>query len=88
MFDIHVLYVLMLNIDLENVPKRPKCKTCWNKPISSNVKTPKPYKLDNVPVNVVAIVITHNLQPKQHVLKEKESIKAKGAKDWQQKKCL
>jgi hypothetical protein len=37
---------------------------------------------------VVAIVITHNLQPKQHVLKEKESIKAKGAKDWQQKKCL
>jgi hypothetical protein len=58
------------------------------KPISSNVITPRPPKLDNVPVNVVAFVITHNQQPKPHVLKERELAKAKGAKDWQQKACL
>jgi hypothetical protein len=53
------------------------------KPISSNVvATPKPSKLD-VLINVVAIITTHNQQLEQKVLKERESIKAKGVEDWQ-----
>jgi hypothetical protein len=50
----------MQNIILENVPKRLWFKT---KPISYNVMTtPKPLKTDNVPINVITIVTTHNQQ--------------------------
>ncbi len=55
-------------------------------PVNSNVTTtPKP---DNVPINVVVVVTTRSQQPKQQVLKERESIKAKGVEEWQQKKRL
>jgi len=57
------------------------------KPISSNVTTPKLPKLGNVPVNMIVAIITHNQQPK-HVLKERESVKAKGTEDWQQEERL
>jgi hypothetical protein len=50
-------------------------------PISYINAAPKLLKLDNVLVNVVAIVTSHNQQPKQQVLKERELIKAKGEKD-------
>jgi hypothetical protein len=49
--------------------------------------TPKPFKIKNVPVIVVVDVTTHNQQP-EHVFKEREPIKAKGAKDWQQENRL
>jgi hypothetical protein len=49
--------------------------------------TPKPLKINNVLVNVVVDVTTRSQQPK-HVFKEREPVKAKGAKDWQQEKCL
>ncbi len=45
---------------------------------------PKLLKLDNVPINVVAIATTHS----QQLLKEKEPVKVKGTKDWQQKERL
>jgi len=51
------------------------------KPISYINATPKLSKLDNVLVNVVAIVTIHSQQPKQQVLKEWEPIKAKREKD-------
>lgn len=51
------------------------------KPISSTSVTHKSTKLDNVLVNVVAIVTTQSQSPKQQVLKEHELIKAKGEKD-------
>jgi hypothetical protein len=51
------------------------------KPINSTSVAPKSSKLDNVLVNVVAIVTIHSQQPKQQVLKEWESIKAKAEKD-------
>jgi hypothetical protein len=38
-------------------------------------------------VNVVAVVTTYNEQSKQQIFKE-ELVKAKGAEDWQQEKCL
>jgi hypothetical protein len=58
------------------------------KPMSFNAMiTPKPPKTKNVLVNVVVIVTIHNQQLK-HVFKERESIKAKGAEDWQQKKHI
>ncbi len=59
------------------------------KPVSSNATTTfKSFKTDNVLVNVVVVVTTHNYQSKQQVLKEREPIKAKGAEDQQQKERL
>ncbi len=49
---------------------------------------PKPSKTNNVLINVVASITSHNQQSKQHVFKERESIKAKGAEKWQQEKHL
>jgi hypothetical protein len=52
------------------------------KPINCNVtSTPKPPKHDNVPINMAIVVIIHSQQLKQHMFKEKELVKAKGAKD-------
>ncbi len=48
----------------------------------------KPPKTDNVPINVVANVTTHIKQSEQQVFKERELVKTRGAKDWQQEKCL
>jgi hypothetical protein len=57
--------------------------------VSSNATTtPKPLKPNNVLINVVVVVTTYNQQPKQHVLKERESVQAKGVEEWQQKKHL
>ncbi len=39
-------------------------------------------------VNVVVVVTTYNEQSKQQIFKERELVKAKGAEDWQQEKCL
>jgi hypothetical protein len=46
--------------------------------------TIKPPKTDNVSINVITGVTTCNQQSKQHAFKERELVKAKGAKDWQQ----
>jgi hypothetical protein len=48
---------------------------------SNATTTPKPPKIDKVPINVIAIVTTCNQQLEQHVFKEKETIKAKGVED-------
>jgi hypothetical protein len=45
---------------------------------------PKPPKTNNVKVNVVVAITTRSQQPEQHMFKEREPIKAKGIKDWQQ----
>jgi hypothetical protein len=59
------------------------------KPVSSNaMTTPKSPKTNNVPINVVVVVTTHNQQSGQQVFKERESVKIKGAKEWQQKEHL
>ncbi len=50
--------------------------------------TPKPFKIDNVLVNVVIVITIRNQQSKQQVFKEREPIKTKGAKEWQQKERL
>ncbi len=50
--------------------------------------TPKPPKTNSVPINVVVVVLTHSKKSEQHVFKERELVKAKGAKDWQQEKHL
>ncbi len=67
---------------MEDVLGRLKYHMFKTKLVSSNaIITPKPPKLNNVPVNVVVDVTTRNQQSKQHVLKERE---AKGAENWQQ----
>jgi hypothetical protein len=43
----------------------------------------KPFKPDNVPINVVVAIITHNQVLKQHVLKACEPIKTKVTTNWQ-----
>jgi hypothetical protein len=53
------------------------------KPFSFITITFKPPKLNNVPINVVVVIIICNQQPKQQVLKERELVKAKGVEDWQ-----
>jgi hypothetical protein len=59
------------------------------KHVSSNVTTtPKPPKLDNVPINVVVIIIICNQQLEQQVLKKRKLVKIKGVRDWQQKECF
>ncbi len=45
--------------------------------------TPKPSKIDNVLVNVVADVTTRSQQLEQHVFKERELVKTKGVEEWQ-----
>jgi hypothetical protein len=49
--------------------------------ISSTSVALKLSKLENVLVNVVAIVTIHSQQLKEQVLKKRELIKAKGEKD-------
>jgi hypothetical protein len=57
--------------------------------VSSNaITTLKLPKLDNVPINVVAVVTTHSQQLEQQVLKEREPIKSKGTKVWQQEEHI
>jgi len=36
---------------------------------------------------VVVVVIIHNQQPEQQVPKEREVVKVKGVKNWQQEEC-
>ncbi len=45
--------------------------------------TPKPSKIDNVLVNVVADVTTRSQQLEQHVFKERELVETKGVEEWQ-----
>jgi len=57
---------------------------CRTKHVSFNViTTPKPFKPNNVLVNVLVVVTTRSQKPKQQVLKERELVKAKGVEDWQ-----
>ncbi len=64
---------------LRNIKVQNMFKT---KLVTSNATTtPKPPKIDKVPINVIAIVTTCNQQLEQHVFKEKETIKAKGVED-------
>ncbi len=59
------------------------------KPINFNAAIVfKPPKTDNMPVNVVVVVTTHNQQSKQQMFKGREPIKTKGAKYWQQEERL
>ncbi len=53
----------------------------------SSITTPKPLKPDNVRVNVVVTITIHNQQLKQ-MLKERELVKAKRTKYWQQEDYL
>jgi hypothetical protein len=41
---------------------------------------PKPPKINNVPINAIDAITTHNQQLK-HVFKEREQVKAKGVED-------
>jgi hypothetical protein len=50
--------------------------------------TPNLLKTNNVLVNVLGVITTHNQQLEQQVFKEKELVKAKGAEEWQQEECL
>jgi hypothetical protein len=57
--------------------------------VNSNARTsPKPPKINNVPVNVVAFITTHSQQSKQHEFKKRELVKAKRIEDWQQEEHL
>jgi hypothetical protein len=59
------------------------------RPISSNaMTTPKSFKTNNVPVNVVNDVTTRNQQLEQQVFKERELVKTEGVEEWQQEECL
>jgi hypothetical protein len=40
-------------------------------------------KIDNVPINVVAIVTTRIQQSENKVFKEREPVKTKGVEEWQ-----
>jgi len=51
------------------------------KPTTIAIVVVKFYKLDNVLLNVVIVVMTRNQVPKQHVLKRRESMKAKATID-------
>ncbi len=50
--------------------------------------TPKSFKTNNVPVNVVNDVTTRNQQLEQQVFKERELVKTEGVEEWQQEECL
>jgi hypothetical protein len=65
-------------------PRKIEIKNMFKtKPIHFNTTiTPKLLKANNVSVNVVVVVITYSQQPKQHVLKERVLVKAKGAEIW------
>jgi hypothetical protein len=57
--------------------------------ISSNATTkPKLFKPNNVLINVIIAITTCSDLLEQHELKERELVKAKGFKYWQQEKCL
>jgi hypothetical protein len=44
--------------------------------------TLKPFKIDNVLVNVIVAITTCNQQSQQQVFKERESVKIKGVDEW------
>ncbi len=72
-----------------NISKRQKFKTCFklNQPLLSVIAA-KSSKPDNVPFNVVTIVITCSQVPYEHVLKKCELVKAKMTVDWQIEKQM
>jgi hypothetical protein len=49
---------------------------------SNATTTSKPPKINNVPINVVAVITIRSQQLTHQMFKERESIKAKGVKDW------
>jgi hypothetical protein len=51
------------------------------KPTTTTTIISKPFKLDNVLINVIFVIITHNQIPKQHVFKACEPMKAKTTTD-------
>jgi hypothetical protein len=56
--------------------------------LSLNTTTPNPPKLDNVPINVMVIVITCSQVSKQQVLRNKKPIKATRTHDWPKEKKM
>ncbi len=59
-----------------------------NKPITITIVVSKPSIWDNVPYNVIIVVITYNQVPKQHVFKARELMKTKTTTNWQIKKHM
>jgi hypothetical protein len=58
------------------------------KGLSLNTTTPNPPKLDNVPINVMVIVIIHCQVSKQQVLRDKKPIKARRTYDQQKEEKM
>jgi hypothetical protein len=85
-------YIICSNIEhrSEECPRKIEIQNMFIiKLVSSNATTThKSSKIDNLLVDVVAIITTHSQQSKQHVFKERELVKIKGAKEWQQEECL
>ncbi len=51
-----------------------------------NITTSKPFKPNNVPINVMVVVIIHSQVLEQQVLRDQEPIKAKETNDWEKTK--
>jgi hypothetical protein len=52
------------------------------KPTTTTTIVSKPFKFDNVPINVVVVIMTCNQVPEQQVFRECELMKAKVATNW------
>jgi hypothetical protein len=70
-------------------PHAPNCLRKTNdqnmfqtKPTTTTTIVSKPFKFDNVPINVVVVIMTCNQVPEQQVFRECELMKAKVATNW------
>ncbi len=65
-------------------PRKTKVQnTFQTKPTTTVVIVEKSSKSDNVPINVVIVVIACNQIPNEHVLRKCELVKTKMTTDWQ-----
>jgi hypothetical protein len=57
----------------------------WTKSTIVAIIVVKPFKFDNVLINVVIVITTRSQVPEQQVLKECEPMKVKTTTNWQKK---
>jgi hypothetical protein len=54
----------------------------WTKLTTTTIIVTKNLKPNNVPINVILVVMTHSQVPKQQAFRDSKPVKAKAIVDW------
>jgi len=79
----YIIYFSFEHCALDSLRKTKVQNMFRTKPTTIAIVVTKNPQLNNVPVNVVVVIMTHSQVPKQQVLRECEPLKVKTIIDWQ-----